>query len=50
MKQIVVSMIIYLKSSKKHKPEAIIHFAELPSAPFSMLNKVFLMGKQLEIT
>ncbi len=23
---------------KKHKPDAIIHFAELPSAPFSMLN------------
>ena len=29
------------KIIKKHKPEAIIHFAELPSAPFSMLNKVF---------
>ncbi len=23
---------------KKHKPDAVIHFAELPSAPFSMLN------------
>lgn len=23
---------------KKHKPDAIIHFAELPSAPFSMMN------------
>ena len=22
----------------KHKPDAVIHFAELPSAPFSMLN------------
>ena len=26
---------------KKHKPDAIIHFAELPSAPFSMLNKYY---------
>ena len=26
---------------KKHKPCAIIHFAELPSAPFSMLNKYY---------
>tara|TARA_Y100000739_G_scaffold227055_1_gene235773 strand:+ start:76 stop:1071 length:996 start_codon:yes stop_codon:yes gene_type:complete len=26
---------------KKHKPDAIIHFAELPSAPFSMLNNKY---------
>ena len=26
---------------KKHKPEVIIHFAELPSAPFSMLNDMY---------
>ena len=25
----------------KHKPEAVIHFAELPSAPFSMLNNKY---------
>tara|TARA_B100001778_G_scaffold334124_1_gene344503 strand:- start:412 stop:1554 length:1143 start_codon:yes stop_codon:yes gene_type:complete len=25
----------------KHKPDAVIHFAELPSAPFSMLNNTY---------
>ncbi len=29
------------KIIKKHRPDAVIHFAELPSAPFSMLNKDF---------
>tara|TARA_B100000401_G_scaffold437957_1_gene384908 strand:- start:2842 stop:3981 length:1140 start_codon:yes stop_codon:yes gene_type:complete len=29
------------KILRKHKPDAVIHFAELPSAPFSMLNKEY---------